>query len=128
MRSRRFLIWLEQENERSLVARAVFENGVVLLTADIGRRTEVAVSLVGYLGCDVLVIPHHGSRHSTSSLLLGNASPHIALIPAAPGNNHGHPHEEVLTRLADRGIAFRYPARDGKCGAKWDGKRWQAFP
>jgi len=118
----------ERENERSLVARAVFRDGVVLLTADIGRRTEVAVSRVGFLGCDVLVVPHHGSRHSSSSLLLANASPGIALIPAAPGNNHGHPHQEVLTRLADRGIEFRYPARDGRCGARWDGKRWQAFP
>ena len=118
----------ERENERSLVARAVFQNGVVLLTADIGHRTEVAVSRVGFLGCDVLVVPHHGSRHSSSNLLLSNASPGIALIPAAPGNNHGHPHEEVLTRLADRDIEFRYPARDGRCGARWNGKRWQAFP
>jgi competence protein ComEC len=118
----------ERENERSLVTRAVFRNGVVLLTADIGRRTEVAVSRVGFLGCDVLVVPHHGSRHSSSRLLLASASPRIALIPAAPGNNHGHPHEEVLKKLADRGIDHRYPARDGRCGARWNGERWEAYP
>jgi len=118
----------ERENERSLVARAVFADGVVLLTADIGRRTEVAVSRVGFLGCDVLVVPHHGSRHSSSNLLLANTSPGIALIPAAPGNNHGHPHKEVLKKLADSGIIFRYPARDGRCGARWDGEKWEAYP
>ncbi len=116
------------ENERSLVVRAVFQHGVVLLTADIGRRTEVAVSRVGFLGCDVLVVPHHGSRHSSSQLLLAHTSPRIALIPAAPGNNHGHPHEVVLTKLTNRGIAYRYPARDGQCGARWDGRQWEAFP
>jgi len=118
----------ERENERSLVARAVFRQGVALLTADIGRRTEVAVSRVGFLGCDVLVVPHHGSRNSSSNLLLANASPGIALIPAAPDNIHGHPHEEVLKKLTARRIEFRYPARDGSCGARWDGESWRAFP
>jgi len=118
----------KRENERSLVVRGVFHSGIALLTADIGRRSEVAVSRAAFLGCDVLVVPHHGSRGSSSSLLLADTSPVIALIPAAPGNIHGHPHEEVLKRLTDRGIGFRYPARDGRCGARWDGQRWRAFP
>jgi len=117
-----------EENERSLVARAVLPGGSVVITSDIGRPAERLISGNGLLDCDVLVIPHHGSRGSSSNALLDAASPEIALIPAAAGNTHGHPHEEVLERLAGRGIAIRYPKRDGWCGARWDGNAWRAFP
>jgi len=117
-----------EENERSLVARAVLSQGSVVITSDIGRLTERRISGIEMLDCDVLVIPHHGSRGSTSNALLDATSPEIALIPAAPGNTHGHPHEEVVGRLEARGITVRYPGRDGWCGARWDGERWMAFP
>jgi len=117
-----------QENERSLVARALFEHGSALITADIGRSTEHTLARTGPLRSTVLVVPHHGGRGSTSPALLEATTPSVALIPAAPGNTHGHPHPEVLDRLAERHIPFRYPARDGRCGATWDGERWIPFP
>jgi len=116
------------ENERSLVARALFEHGSALITADIGRSTEHTLARAGSLRSAILVVPHHGGRGSTSPALLDATSPSVALIPAAPGNTHGHPHPEVLARLAERGIPTRYPARDGLCGARWDGERWVPFP
>jgi competence protein ComEC len=117
-----------QENERSLVARALIENGPALITADIGRSTEHTLARTGPLRSTVLVVPHHGGRGSTSPALLEATSPLVALIPAAPGNTHGHPHAEVLKRLTNRHIPFRYPARDGRCGARWNGEEWVAFP
>jgi competence protein ComEC len=116
------------ENERSLVARALFEHGSALITADIGRSTEHTLARAGSLRSAILVVPHHGGRGSTSPALLEATTPSVALIPAAPGNTHGHPHPEVLARLAERGIPTRYPARDGRCGARWDGEKWVAFP
>jgi len=116
------------ENERSLVARAIFEHGSALITADVGRSTELTLARTGPFHCAVLVVPHHGGRGSTSPALLQATTPTIALIPAAPGNTHGHPHAEVLDRLTERHIPFRYPARDGKCGARWNGKEWVPFP
>ncbi len=117
-----------EENERSLVARAVLPGGSVVITSDIGRPAERRISGIGLLDGEVLVIPHHGSRGSTSTAFLDATSPEIALIPAGRGNTHGHPHEEVVERLEGRGIAVRYPARDGWCGARWDGNAWTAFP
>jgi len=116
------------ENERSLVARVLFEHGSALITADIGRSTEHTLAQTTALRSTVLVVPHHGGRGSTSPALLEATTPSVALIPAAPGNTHGHPHPEVLDRLAERHIPFRYPARDGRCGARWDGEGWVAFP
>jgi competence protein ComEC len=117
-----------EENERSLVARIDVGPGTVVVTADIGRATERRLALSSRLNCDVLVTPHHGSRSGSSSSLLDAAAPTIALVPAAPGNTHGHPHSEVLERLAARGIVVRIPARDEPAGARWNGHRWQAFP
>jgi competence protein ComEC len=117
-----------QENERSLVVRAIFDRGTALITADIGRPTEHHLARTGPLRSAVLVVPHHGSRGSTSATLLGATAPLVALIPAAPDNTHGHPHAEVLKRLSQRKIPTRYPARDGRCGATWDGSSWVPFP
>ena len=116
------------ENERSLVVRAIAADRKVLLTADIGHMTERRLNRLGSVSCDVLIVSHHGSRASTSQLFINAAAPTIALIPAAPGNNHGHPHAEVLQRLARSGVIVRVPREDEPCGARFDGKRWKAFP
>jgi competence protein ComEC len=118
----------ESENERSLVARVLLEDGSVLVTSDIGRTTEIVLARLGTLSSDILIVPHHGSRHSASSALLSAARPAIALIPAGPRNIHGHPHREVLKRLDDRGIPHRSPLRNGLCGACLVDGEWRVFP
>jgi len=115
-------------DERSLVVRLRLPSGVVLIPGDIGASTEFRVSRLASLACHVLIVPHHGSRGSSSSVLLAASAPEIALIPAGPQNIHHHPHPEVLERLAARTITVRYPARDGRCGANYDHGRWLAFP
>jgi competence protein ComEC len=116
------------ENERSLVLRATLADRPILLTSDVGQTTELRVARLSSLACDVLVVPHHGSRGSCSSRLLSVAAPSIALIPAAAGNRHGHPHPEVLERLEARGIKTRWPARDGACGVRRIGSDWTLYP
>lgn len=117
-----------EENERSLVVRVDLGPGSALITSDIGKTTERRLGSSTRLDSDVLVIPHHGSRGGTSTSLLDAVSPAIALIPAAPGNTHGHPHREVLDRLAARGIPARMPTRDEAAGATWNGEKWLAAP
>jgi len=116
------------DNESSLVILADLDAGSVVAAADISRSTERQLPAGGRLHCELLVVPHHGSRGSTSEHLLDATSPAIALIPAAVGNTHGHPHPEVVARLAARGIIIRRPTRDAACGAAWNGSRWVAFP
>jgi competence protein ComEC len=116
------------ENEQSLVVRLRQPSGVVLIPGDIGASTEFRLSRLASLACHVLIVPHHGSRGSCSSILLEASAPEVALIPAGPQNIHHHPHPEVLERLAVRRIAIRYPARDGRCGVRYDHGRWAPFP
>jgi competence protein ComEC len=98
------------------------------VTSDIGRPTEVELLRSGSLACDVLVVPHHGSRHSACAAWLDRCDPAAALIPAGPLNRYNHPHQEVLGRLEARDIPYRYPKRDGRCGARLIDDRWVLYP
>jgi competence protein ComEC len=116
------------ENERSLVIRLDTGIGVVLLTGDIGRESERRLAASTDLSADVLLVPHHGSRSSATPALLDGCGARLALIPAGPENLHHHPSPEVLARLEERGIDFRMPIRDGRCGARWNGTDWVLYP
>ena len=52
---------------------------------------------------DLLVAGHHGSKHSTSELLLETVSPEVVFISAGKDNPYGHPAQELLNRLEDFG-------------------------
>lgn len=116
------------ENERSLVARLITDRGTVLLTADIGDAIERRLAATTDLECSIVIVPHHGSRHSASPALLDATTARFALIPAGPQNLHHHPHPEVIGRLDERGIPFRAPIRDGRCGVRWEDGQWRLYP
>jgi len=120
---------LLEDNERSLVARLRLPSGTILVAADIGHGTEAHLAGGTALACDVLLVPHHGSRSSSSPSFLDAAHPRVALIPAGERSLHHHPHAETLSRLRQRNIPFRFPAQSGWCGARptADG-RWELYP
>ena len=117
-----------RENERSLVARLHLAQDRVLVTADIGRSVERDLVRSSTLESTVFVVPHHGSRNSATSAFIDATSPDIALIPAGPKNTHNHPHPEVIQRLETRGIPYRMPIRDGRCGARLENGEWILYP
>ena len=116
------------DNDRSLVVRVETEAGAVLVTADIDRTVERRLARTSHLRSAVLVVPHHGSRESCSDSLLDAVDPEVVLVPAGPLNRHHHPSPEVLDRVARRSLPVRYPARDGRCGARLVDGRWEPFP
>ncbi len=116
------------ENERSIVARLHTAGGPVLLTADIGAATEQRLAASTNVECAVIIVPHHGSRHSATPGFLDAAGPRFALVSAGPENLHNHPHREVIERLDQRKIEYRMPVRDGRCGARWEDGEWTLYP
>jgi len=117
-----------EDNERSMVARLFAESGGVLVTADIGRPTEQALVATTHLSSAVLIVPHHGSRGSSTPPFLEAVGGTVALIPAGPENLHNHPHPEVVERLDQRGVSYRMPIRDGRCGARFTDGAWELYP
>ena len=87
-------------NDNSLVLRVEFAGRRVLFTGDIEAHAEAALLASGSdLRADVLKVPHHGSRTSSSEALLAAVQPSLAIISAGAVNPFGHPHPDVVERL-----------------------------
>ena len=63
--------------------------------------------------CDLLKVAHHGSSTSTGSLFLQWLNPENAVISCGENNRYGHPHKEVLSRLAAEEIPYRITCEEG---------------
>jgi competence protein ComEC len=87
-------------NDNSLVLRVSYGKRALLFTGDIEAHAESELLASGArLRADVLKVPHHGSRTSSSSALLAAIAPSLAVISAGAVNPFGHPHSEVVARL-----------------------------
>ncbi|CAN7289996.1 DNA internalization-related competence protein ComEC/Rec2 [Rhizobacter sp. LjRoot28] len=107
-------------NAKSCVLRVSAAQGSLLLAGDIERAQEARlVAAAVPLASDVLLVPHHGSRTSSTSAFLDAVRPSVAIVQAGYRNRFGHPAPEVLARYAERGVrVMDSPA----CGAwQWRG-------
>ena len=73
------------------------------------------------LRADVLKVAHHGSRTSTTAEFLDRTAASVAVISAGAGNSFGHPHEEVVERLRQRGLRILETSRHGAVTISTDG-------
>jgi competence protein ComEC len=85
----------------------------VLLTGDIERRAELALLADPSVRSDILVVPHHGSRTSSSSEFVAAVSPRWAVVPVGYRSRFGHPHPEVLARYGAAGARVVRTDLDG---------------
>ncbi len=102
-------------NDLSCVLRVAGIHGSVLLTGDIEARSEAdLVRRAGpTLHADVLVVPHHGSRTSSSAPFIAAVDPEVAIFTPGYRNRFGHPRPEVVQRYAGAGITSRRTDYDG---------------
>ena len=108
-------------NAVSCVLRVGNGRAHVLLAGDIEKAQE-AVLATGErpLQSDLLLVPHHGSKTSSSDAFLDAVRPRLALVQAGYRNRFGHPAPEVLARYAARGVTV---ATSPACGAAaWDSR------
>lgn len=71
----------------------------MLVTGDVEMSVErELVREKDLSGTELLIVPHHGSKYSTSEELLAETRPDTAVISVGY-NRYGHPTEEVLERL-----------------------------
>lgn len=88
-------------NQASCVLSVEANGERLLLTGDIDSHAERALLESGFeVRADWLLVPHHGSRSSSSSAFVQAVAPHAALLSRGHLNTFGHPHAEVLERYA----------------------------
>jgi competence protein ComEC len=101
-----------RRNDDSCVLR-VGAGAAMLLTGDIERGAESELVRAGGLRADVLLVPHHGSRSSSSEDFLHAVRPSLAVAAVGWRSRFGHPHPEVLGRYAASGVRLLRTDRDG---------------
>lgn len=98
----------DKDNNRSCVLRVANANHRLLLTADIERPAENILlkqyETTGELQADVLLVPHHGSKTSSSLAFLRAVAPQLGVITSGYRNRFHHPHPDVLTRYTAQQI------------------------
>ena len=104
-------------NAMSCVLRVADAQGrSLLLTGDIEAAQEAQMLSGGEasLRSTVLVVPHHGSKTSSTAAFIAAVAPAVAVVQAGYRNRFGHPAPEVQARYAQQGIVLR---RSDHCGA-----------
>ena len=94
-------------NDLSCVVRIDSNFGSALLTGDIEARSEVELLQrdPSALKVDVLVVPHHGSKTSSTPAFIAAVAPEVAVFTPGYRNRFGHPRPEIVARYVDAGIA-----------------------
>jgi competence protein ComEC len=94
-----------KSNDRSCVLKISSAHGTVLLTGDIETRSEEELleRARDELRADVLVVPHHSSRTSSTQEFIAAVAPRWAVLPVGYRNRFGHPKEEVVERYRASG-------------------------
>lgn len=94
-------------NDGSCVLKVTTAKGSVLIAGDIEQPAEQQLIEDGYnLEADVLVVPHHGSRTSSSESWLAKIKPSLGIVSAGRFNRYGHPHAEIVERYDRLNVAL----------------------
>jgi competence protein ComEC len=102
-------------NALSCVVRVAGAGRSLLLTGDLEAAQEAALlARTPELRSDVLQVPHHGSRTSSSPAFVDAVEPRVAVVQAAYRSRFGHPAADVVARYAARGSTV---VRSDTCGA-----------
>lgn len=105
-------------NNNSLVCKFVYKNFSMLLTGDIESIAEEKLlgkyKNTNRLNANILKIAHHGSKTSSIQEFLNKVNPKIALIGVGRKNKFGHPNQEVLERLKEKGIQIYRTDQNGE--------------
>ena len=113
----------DSANNHSIVAKIRFGNRSFLFTGDIERQVEDKLIQYGnLLKSDVLKVPHHGSKTSSTLEFLQSVHPHYAVISVGAHNHFNQPSREVLERLKKLNILTLRTDKKGAITFKTDGQ------
>ncbi|MBU4030679.1 MBL fold metallo-hydrolase [Patescibacteria group bacterium] len=107
------ILWPEQPlvdaksvNNASVVSRLIYRQTEFLLTGDIEKKIEnILIERNTNLESDILKVPHHGSKTSSSYNFIKAVNPKISVISVGENNRYKHPNQEVLDILKNAFIS-----------------------
>ncbi|MGY3039017.1 competence protein ComEC [Rhodanobacter sp. TND4EL1] len=103
-----------RDNDSSCVLLVEGRSGRLLLTGDISSAVEPRVAAaLGSGPPTVLLVPHHGSKTSSSADFIAATRPSIAIVSAGWHNRFGHPKPEIVARYAAANVPLLNTAVEG---------------
>ena len=101
-------------NDSSCVISVSSSGTQLLLSGDISRQAENRLLVQGVSPHQVLLVPHHGSKSSSSAEFIQQLRPGVAIATASLGNRFNFPRAEIRNRYEAQGVKFW---STGECGA-----------
>ncbi len=83
-------------NNRSLLFHIIHKKFDILFTGDIEHEREKCLIEKGIKQVDTMVVPHHGSKTSSSLSFLETVKPQVAVVPVGYKNRFRLPNPNVL--------------------------------
>ena len=104
-----------KDNDRGCVLRISTGKHSVLLTADIEKKSERRLLKVhaDKLAATMLVVPHHGSKTSSTAEFVAAVQPRYAVFTEGYRNSFGHPKAEIVKRYRAQGSELMRSDEDG---------------
>jgi len=111
-------------NNASCVLKISTADASVLLTGDIEKKAEKALLQTSdiNLDADVMLIPHHGSKTSSTKAFIEAVSPDIAISSAGYKNPYKHPATVIVERYRDNGAMVLDTICSGQLSFVLDGE------
>lgn len=112
------------DNNQSCVLRISAGERHILLAADIEKQGEQRLlsEHADRLATDLLVVPHHGSKSSSTAGFVAATRPDYAVFTVGNRNRFGHPKPEVLQRYTDSGAELLRSDEDGAIMVEMNGQ------
>ena len=116
-----------RDNERSCVLKITIGKHSVLLTADIEKTSEQRLlqQQADKLAATMLIVPHHGSKTSSTLPFVEAVHPRYAVFTVGYRNRYGHPKQEVLERYRSLGSELLRSDEDGAIVVNMDAQNFQ---
>ncbi|MFT5117319.1 MAG: competence protein ComEC [Kiritimatiellia bacterium] len=124
------------DNNRSCVLLISYQGKHVLLTGDIEKPVEQQLLsdpefLHAVKAVDIALVPHHGSKTSSSAQWVKHVQPYWAIVTAAYKNQYHHPHPSIEARYQRAGSMLLNTASSGAVRwhvdrqGRWQLERWR---
>jgi len=110
-------------NNDSVVLRLRYGSVAMVLSGDIERSAEDSLVASGVdLRADLLKVPHHGSKTSSTEAFIDAVNPRYAVISVGERSRFGHPYPAVVSRYLMRAVKLFQTGRDGTVTVQTDGQ------
>lgn len=108
-------LFTKKRNDHSCVLKITAGRQSVLLTADIEAKSEHSIleSIPEKLPSTIMLVPHHGSRTSSTIEFIRAIKPEIAIIPVGYLNQYGHPKPDIVERYKKENIKLLDTVKQG---------------